>query len=350
MTSEKIHLVGFGSQGSAWAQCLRTSGWDVKVYLRNRGARLETGFYSNYDSNSISNFKTTSQGRAAELGFQPHLLSELPGELLQEAQKGAENTQVSETFKPVWVALLCPDSEIPHVYDELLRTYPYPLRILLAHGYALYSQQLRLDSPLHQAFLLAPKAIGPKLLQNFLASFPNPHSLVAAISSTSPDFSNTAIDSDHRTHFKIARALGFDENSLVATSFEKEAIGDLISEQGLLCGGVFNLLDWTIQAMEAAEIPPALIREECLTELELIASLIREKGPASAFSAISQAAQAGTIAMSERLTASGFKSEFDKQMKTILTREFVNYCSSNRWKPAAEELKNRLESFEGTKK
>lgn len=310
MTSEKIHLVGFGSQGAAWAQCMRASGWDVSIYLGRKGP---------------------SYSKALELGFLPQLLSELPGDLLK-----------TSPASPAWIALLCPDTEIPKIYTEFIESSPVPLRLILAHGYAVYAQELKVRTPLHQVFLLAPKSIGPKLLQNFLARHPKSHSLVAAIcpGSFSPDYP---------THLKIAQALGFHETSLVTTSFEKEAIGDLISEQGLLCGGIFNLLDWTVQAMEAAQIPPALIREECLTELELVAGLIREKGPATALSLISQAAQAGTIAIRERLELSGFKAQFDEQIQSIHSRKFATYFRSGKWKDAAEELKVRLSSLEQPK-
>jgi ketol-acid reductoisomerase len=317
MTTETIHLVGFGSQGSAWAQCLRTSGWDVRIYLAR---------------------KSKSYEKALALGFTPLLLSNLLDDL-----KAIQNSLSTDSSpQPLWIALLCPDSEIPRVYQDFLRDSPCPLRILLAHGYAIYSNELELNAPLHQAFLLAPKAIGPKLLQSFSECFPQPHRLVAAIC---PNYSS-ADSADSSKAFRIARALGFSVDTLVSTSFEKEAIGDLISEQGLLCGGVFNLLDWTVQAMREAKIPPALIREECLTELELIASLIREKGPASAFGFISQAAQAGTIAIQDRLERSGFRGEFDQQMQSIHSREFAGYFRSNQWQKAAEELKTRLLSLE----
>ena len=37
MLQKVIHVVGFGSHGSAWTQCLQSSGWSVHVYLSQEG-------------------------------------------------------------------------------------------------------------------------------------------------------------------------------------------------------------------------------------------------------------------------------------------------------------------------
>jgi len=303
MPQSKIHLVGFGSQGSAWAECLRKSDWQVHVYLSRKGKSFD---------------------RATELGFSPFLLDELP---LQIVDKTVSH----------WIAMLCPDMAIPGIYGDFIASSPAPVRLILAHGYVIYSGDLKLTQPLHQAALLAPKAIGPKLLQNFQSSFPHPHSLVAAFS---------APPGEAEVLTQIARGIGFDSKSLVPATFDEETIGDLISEQGLLCGGALNLLEWTMEAMAKAGIPDALIREECLTELELIAGMIRERGPARTFQTISQAAQCGTIAMANRLEAAKLKEGFMAQMETIQNREFAKFFQSQGWRSQAKEFVDRLTKWE----
>jgi ketol-acid reductoisomerase len=233
--------------------------------------------------------------------------------------------------------MLCPDPMVSAIYGDLISTSAAQVNLVLAHGYAVYSGELRLSGPHHQALLLAPNAIGPKLLQNFRESFPNSHRLIAAFSASS---------AVHEDLVEIAVGLGFSRSSLVQATFDEETMGDLMSEQGLLCGGVFNLLEWTMEAMANAGIPDALIREECLTELELIASMIRERGPAKTFQAISQVAQCGTIAMKTRLEDSGFKESFMAQMKSVQTREFPKYFRSKDWNQGFHQLAERLSSWE----
>ncbi len=299
-----IHIVGFGSQGSAWAECFRSSGWNAQIYLAREGKSFQ---------------------KAQSLGFNP--------QSMQELLRSIE----SPNHAPHWIALLCPDSEVAPIYREWIASSPAEVRLILAHGYAVYARELQMQKPQHQITLLAPKAIGPKLLQNFKDFFPQPHTLVAGFSAAPESTSGL---------LKIAQGLGFAANRLVSTTLEKEAVGDLISEQGLLCGGIFNLLEWTLEAMAKADVPEALIREECLSELELIAGLIRERGPAQAFQAISQAAQAGTIAMRMQLEASGFKEKFQAQMRSVENREFVEFFRSPHWKTDAQRLTQNLSEWE----
>jgi len=93
-------------------------------------------------------------------------------------------------------------------------------------------------------------------------------------------------------------------------------------------------------------VPEALIREECLTELELIAGMIRERGPATAFQAISQVAQCGTIAIANRLRDSGFKEQFLNQMENIQNEEFSKLFRSQDWRLQAKELVQNLKGWE----
>jgi len=305
MLQNTVHIVGFGSQGSAWAQCLRASGWDVQVYLSNTGGK--------------------TLAIAEKLGFKSHALKDLPLHLSQG------------TTQPQWIALLCPDGVIAPVYADYLRSSPQEIRLILAHGYVVYANELNLAGPHHRVTLLAPKAIGPKLLQNFQNSSPAPHHLAAAF---------WAHPDDQECLRQIARGLGFAPTSLIPASFEQEAIGDLISEQGLLCGGVFNLLELTMNAMQKAGIPDALIQEECITELELISGLIRERGVAQSFQAISQAAQCGTASMAEKLEAAGIREIFETQAAFVQSREFVGYFRSHQWQDHIRQFTERLSRWE----
>src|SRR5690349_5014139 len=105
MLQKTLHIIGFGSQGSAWAQCLKTSGWKVQVYLSQKGKSFQ---------------------RALHLGFDPLLLEELPKNLQNHSY-------------PHWIALLTPDTAIHSIYDRFISNSPNPVYLILAHGYAVYS-------------------------------------------------------------------------------------------------------------------------------------------------------------------------------------------------------------------
>lgn len=237
--------------------------------------------------------------------------------------------------------MLCPDTEIAPVYRDFIARIDAPLTLVLAHGYAVYAKELKPAHPQHELALFAPKSIGPKIWSLFQEARKDArgqhHRLVAGFNA-----------SEARAPWveSMARAMGFASANLVPASFEQEAIGDLLSEQGLLCGGVFTLLEWTLEAMSKAGVPTRLIREECLTELELIAGLLRERGPSTTFRTISQAAQAGTVLMQDTLNASNAREGFDARLAQVLDGRFADEFRSGRWKQAGDALASRLAKWE----
>lgn len=302
----QIFVVGYGSQGSAWSRILKADGWEVSLYLSSRERSFQ---------------------QALRDGFQPRLLEELPGDLVSHGSKKSLGL----------VAFLCPDQVIGSVYRDYLSSVPTDLCLVLAHGYAVYAGELMCSRTNHYLALLAPKAIGPKLLKAGLKSKRGHasagHELAAAL----------CVPEGVESHvMDLALSLGFRTEKLIRTSFEKEAVADLISEQGLLCGGIFTLLKWTVEAMRKAGVSEALIREECLTELELIASLIRERGPASTFEKISDAAKAGTIAMGQVFDDSNLRPLFEKQVDEVISHRFVDYLRSKSWEKKAKEYQENL--------
>lgn len=297
-----IHLIGFGSQGSAWAQCLQKSNWDVSVYLPPQ-------------SSSIAH--------ATQLGFQVQPIQQLTQSLGNDSERDV-------------IALLCPDDQIAPVYENHLALLEKELVLILAHGFAVYSESLKPRSEHHFLTLLAPKAIGPKLLEAFLSNQlkNQPHDLVAAFSASA---------SVRDLVLSVAQGLGFDPKRLVETDFETETIGDLISEQGLLCGGVLNLLSYTLQQMRQYKIPEALIREECFTELELIAGMLRKFGPQATFQKISKVAQCGTIEIRQGFEKAGVPGILASQFERVMNKKFVRDFQRGDWKTRVPELMDHFE-------
>ncbi len=282
MAQSSIIIVGYGSQARAWAKLLRLK--ERSVVIAFRADRMED----------------SPQASAARAdGF---------------AVENLENVSAG-VGTAAFVALLCPDHVIAEVYDRYFRHSACASRFLIAHGFAVHAGALRM-APEHQVTLLAPKAIGPQLLA--LGEQAHRQGSVHRL--------KAAVDSAGLRDLELlrfARDLGFARENLIEATFDQETIGDLISEQGLLCGGVFTLLDWTIEEMQKANVPEALIREECLSELELIATLLRELGPEKTFAKISDAAKYGTIRMRETFDESDLKPRFAETMARVRSGEFA---------------------------
>ncbi len=252
--------------------------------------------------------------KARAQGFEVRPLSEL-GHGLREGAR---------------IALLIPDRVIPGFYQEMLAEVSHPLQLILAHGYAAAFGGL-LPKHAHALALLAPKAIGPELRRAYVEGR-GTHGLKAAV------FGDVS---------SIAQALGITRENQIAADFRSETVGDLISEQLLLCGGVFPWLGVTMERMRAHGVPDALIREECLTELELVARVLREEGATGAFRKISEAAQFGTARMFERLERLGFMEAAAQQAEESASGAFAAKYSREDSRLAIERFSSWLESKEG---
>ena len=145
----------------------------------------------------------------------------------------------------------------------------------------------------------------------------------------------------------MAENLGFSPGNLIEATFEQEAIGDLMSEQGLLCGGLFTLMEWTMESMRKAGVPEALIREECLTETKLLMALVSQKGPGATLEKISEAAQCGTSKMHEAFSDSDVYDRMQKVFQRVIEHDFPKDLKKEQdWKPKFEHLQKRLKTWD----
>ncbi len=302
------HLIGFGGQGKAIAPSLLEAGFKAIVYLQ-----------------------------AGSPSFEKCKAANIPAQELS-----ALAAQINENDS---VILSCPDRVIGEVYERYLAAIPKKINLVFLHGFAVWSKSIEKNSegtaarnPLHTLNLLAPKAIGPELREAIVharASQPNSrspsHTLKAALFTANPEARAQILS-------LATEGLGFKAEHLIPATFEQETVGDLISEQLLLCGGLFSLLEWTIQEMQAAGVPEALIQEECITELGLIVNVLRKRGLAATIEAISDSAKAGAVMMRERFLAHGLPSVLHTQAQEVLNGTFLkNLQNDSQWKSNLKE-------------
>jgi ketol-acid reductoisomerase len=307
--AREVALIGLGSQGQAWALNLLDSGWTVKAYVRLGASRLAA----------------EELARIAKAGdaFQIRDIDRLK----------------SDTDLPHLVAMTSSDPAIGELYDTYLSARKEPLEIVVLHGMAVHTRQLKIARA-HTVSLLAPKAIGPKLRSEYeemRKARRKHHGLKAAV------FPGAA---DDRALRALAFGLGFTSSNLIPADFKTETLADWLSEQTLLCGGVFPLLAWTMQTLRKRGVPERLIREECISELELIASLIRERGPEVAFSKISQLAKAGASVFAHELERLGVKSAIEAQWNALESGAFEKQLATQTWRDWASRLEDDLHTAE----
>jgi len=238
----EITLIGYGNQGRAWAANLRDSGWKVSVSGRPNGQGSAKARADGFDVVDASTLK---------------------------AVRGP-------------VALLLPDEAILGFYNDFLRGGEHR-QFLFAHGFAVTFTRPDF-SPTDDVLLVAPKGIGQKLRENFVAG----GGVMGAL----------AIDQDssglaHELSHEVSRDLGLTRVGVVDTTFAGETKCDLLSEQVVLCGAVPRLVTDATEFLVAQGIPRELASYECLNELKLIVDMMVEHGVEGMKKMISTAARYG---------------------------------------------------------
>ena len=110
----ELHLIGFGSQGRSWAQNLRDSGWSVRIYLSATSIQAASPSWVD----------------AQNLGF--------------EVRSTHELALLSSRSESHLIAFACPDHHIAGIYQDQLSQLNIPLSLILLHGFAVYSGELKL--------------------------------------------------------------------------------------------------------------------------------------------------------------------------------------------------------------
>ena len=269
----EITLVGYGNQGQAWAKNLRDSGFTVRVSGRPDGQGTEKAVQDGFSVLSASSLRDVS-------GL---------------------------------VALLLPDESTPEFFRKYL-VGGESKQYLFAHGFAVTFGELPV-SPDDDVILVAPKGIGQKLRENFVAG-----SGVLGVLGVQQDASGQAWQI---ANF-IAEGLGLARVGVIQSTFKEETYADLFSEQAVLCGAVPRLVEEGIRYLVRKGIDPKIARYECLNELKLIVDMMVEHGTDGMFSRISNAARVGGKKAAEILTPlSRLEADFDLLWQGIDSGSFA---------------------------
>ncbi len=262
LVGKRIGVIGFGSQGRAFALNLRDSGCDVRVLLR-AGSR--------------------STGAARTDG---------------SAVAGLEEAAVCEI-----VILAIPDHEQAAVYDRFLKSAARPLTIVLLHGSNFHFKNVLFRSQ-DDVILVAPHGPGRDLRENYLND-----SGLSCFVACGQDTSGIALS----TALAIADAIGAGRAGIYETTMAAEAIGDLFGEQTLLVGGLAGLTDAVFRTMVDKGISPENAYLETIKQLKLLAAMIEAHGPAGMIERVSKTAGYGSLLAMPSL----FDDVFMKRLEAI---------------------------------
>jgi ketol-acid reductoisomerase len=290
---KSIAIIGYGAQGRAIAQNLKDSGYDVTIGLRtgskSRAIAKKDGFTQ---ITTISN--AVKKTRYACFAFPDHLHSKVYKEDIEKnIVKGA--TLLFLQGMSVHFGFVVPPEDI-------------------------------------DVILIAPHAPGADVRENYIKK-----GSISAFYAIDHDFSGKA----EKNVMEIAKGIGFQKMSLVRTTFEQEAVGDLFGEQAVLCGGMAALIKNGFEVLVENGFSAENAYLEVAYQLDLIIAMIKKHGIEGMLERISVAAAYGSVKTGPKIIDHNVKKRMQTSFNWIRSGRFTHELS----KLSDKDLKKLKEDF-----
>ncbi|MFP3197080.1 MAG: ketol-acid reductoisomerase [Sulfolobaceae archaeon] len=299
-----IAVLGYGSQGHAWALNLRDSGLKVLVGLEREGKSWE---------------------QAKKDGFNP-----------MHTEDAVKNANI--------IIFLLPDMVQRTVYLERVKPH---LRsgndLVFAHGFNIHYRLIEPPKDV-DVYMIAPKGPGPIVREYFVKG-----GGVPALVAVHQNYSGKALEKA----LAIAKALGATRAGVIETTFKEETETDLFGEQVDLVGGITQLMRSAFQVLVEAGYQPEIAYYETINEMKMIVDLIYEKGFSGMFKAVSDTAKYGGLTAGKYVIDESVKKRMKEVLDKIRSGEFANQWIEEYGKGAptlvkgVQELENSLEEKVG---
>jgi len=282
LRGKTIAILGYGSQGHAQAQNLRDSGNKVIVGL---------------DSDRLSAQQARADGMAVVTPT--------------EAAKRAD-----------WIQILTPDETQAAVYEESVRPFLHPGKVLgFSHGFSIHFKAILPPDDV-DVVMIAPKSPG-HLLRRVYTEGRGVPSLVAIHQDASGEAQEYALS--------YAHGIGSTRAGVLQTTFKEETETDLFGEQSVLCGGLTSLIKKGFETLVAAGYQPEIAYFECLHEMKLIVDLIYEGGLGRMRSSISNTAEYGDLTRGEQVVGDPTRAAMQEILARIQDGTFAReWIAENR--------------------
>lgn len=275
ITSRKVAIIGYGSQGHAHALNLRDSGVDVRVGLREGSG---------------------SRAKAETAGLR-----------VTDPANAADEADV--------VMVLAPDTAQQAIYNSAIGPH---LRegdtLMFAHGFNIRFGLIDPPAGVDVA-MVAPKGPGHLVRRTYEGG-----GGVPCLLAVERDASGKA----KALGLSYAWALGATRAGVLETTFKEETETDLFGEQVVLCGGLTSLIKAGFETLVAAGYQPESAYFECLHEVKLIVDLIYEHGITGMRYSISTTAEYGDMTRGPRIINDAVRQEMQKILGDIQSGAFAS--------------------------
>ena len=251
LEGKTVAIIGYGSQGSAQANCLKDSGVSVIIgETENLGGKANPSWI-----------------RAKQEGFEVY-----------EIDKAAEKAEI--------IHILVPDEFQADVYNASVKQFMRAGKTLcFSHGFNICYKRITPPENV-DVIMVAPKAPGPEERRQYLEGFGVP-GLIAIHQNPSGTARDIAL--------AMAKAMHWTRAGCLECTFEQETYEDLFGEQAVLCGGATELVKAGFDTLVEAGYPPEMAYFECLHELKLIVDLMYKGGFTEMWKSVSNTAKYGAF-------------------------------------------------------
>ena len=274
ITSRKVAIIGYGSQGHAHALNLRDSGVDVRVGLRPG---------------------SSSRAMAEAAGLRA----------LSSAEAAAEADVIM---------MLAPDTAQQEIYKQDIETNLRPGDVLMfAHGFNIRFGLIDPPEGVDVA-MVAPKGPGHLVRRTYEGG-----GGVPALLAVERDATGKA----KALGLSYAWGIGATRAGVLETTFKEETETDLFGEQVVLCGGLTSLIKAGFDTLVEAGYQPESAYFECLHEVKLIVDLIYEHGITGMRYSISTTAEYGDMTRGPRLINGSVRAEMKQILADIQSGAFA---------------------------
>jgi ketol-acid reductoisomerase len=274
LASDRIAVIGFGSQGHAHALNLGDSGFDVRVGLR-AGSR--------------------SRADAEAAGLR----------VLETGEAVAEADVVT---------VLLPDTSQPAVYrTDIEPNLKDGDLLMFAHGFNIHFGTIEPPAGVDVA-MVAPKGPGHLVRRTYQQGIGTP-----AVVAIDRDATGKALD----RALAYAAGIGVARAGVIETTFKEETETDLFGEQAVLCGGAAALVQTGFEVLTEAGYAPEVAYFECLHELKLIVDLMYEGGLSWMRHSISDTAEYGDYTRGPRVIDEETRTEMRRILDEIQSGQFA---------------------------
>ena len=276
----KVALIGYGSQGHAHAQCLRDSGVEVVIGLREGSKSAE---------------------KAKEAGF--------------TVKSNAEAAEWADL-----IMLLAPDTSQANIFTTDIEPH---LKdgdaIFFGHGLNIHFELIKPAANITVG-MVAPKGPGHLVRRQFVDGKGVPCLIAVAQDPTS---------NGKELALSYAAAIGGARAGVIPTTFREETETDLFGEQAVLCGGLEYLMMTGFEVLTEAGYSPEMAYFEVLHEMKLIVDLIWEGGIGNMNYSISDTAEFGGYIAGSQIIDAGTKERMKKVLADIQDGSFVKKLIAN---------------------